>query len=232
MADPLELEFQETQKYFLQIEGTMHDIIKFYSTIVLAVVTASIALASMQGPTEQAKLKWLSILWLALAATGYLILLYFFELRIRKVKMIDRMAAIREYFANREHGSIEGWLRNDAVFITTVPKSPPYLRRPSGEWYLMLYLSALNSTAAAFVAWGLAFHWIGSLWAIVGGALVIFFGQFWTVTASAHKQDLDRARRFGQSTYSFLPDREVPFLLKPFDWVACAIEGVTRCRNK
>ena len=47
MADPLELEFQETQKYFLQIEATMHDVMKFYSTLVLGVITASIALASM-----------------------------------------------------------------------------------------------------------------------------------------------------------------------------------------
>src|SRR5262245_36652218 len=131
MADPLEIELQETNKYFLQIESTMHDAMKFYSTLVLGVITASIALASMEvkdalstAPSlitsQSHKMRWLGFLWLVFAAIGYLTLLYFLELRIRKVKMIDRLAAIRDYLATREHGAVEALFRNDALFITGV----------------------------------------------------------------------------------------------------------------
>src|SRR5438309_9811597 len=134
MADPLEIELQETNKYFLQIESTMHDVIKFYSTLVLGVITASIALASMEvkaassgAPsliaTQVQKMRWLGFLWLVFAAIGYLTLLYFLELRIRKVKMIDRLSSILYYLALRESGIAETLLRNDALILTFLIRS-------------------------------------------------------------------------------------------------------------
>src|SRR5438132_812538 len=159
MADPLEIELQETNRYFLQIESTMHDVVKFYSTLVLGVITASIALAEMEAkttggktliPSGASKLRWLGFLWLMFAGIGYLLLRYFFELRVRKIKMIDRLAATREYLAGRDGGTIAAWLNNTEIFITGVKHSPPYLRRPCGEWYLMLYLSAVNAVAIGF----------------------------------------------------------------------------------
>lgn len=240
MADPLEVELQETNKYFLQIESTMHDAMKFYSTLVLGVITASIALASMEVksaasgtptliPTEAQKMKWLGFLWLVFAAIGYLTLLYFLELRVRKIKMIDRLAAIRDYLATRDHGAVETLLRNDAVFITGVLKSPPYLRRPCGEWYLMLYLCILNATAVGFFVW--AFRWLPIGWLVVVG-VAAFLWQFWTVTVWAYREDMKRATKYGQSTYNFLPHREVMGPFKVFDLIAGAIEGAIQWKRR
>jgi hypothetical protein len=233
MTDPLEIELQETNRYFLQIESTMHDAMKFYSTLVLGVMTASIALASMEvsdAPlsliaTRAQKMRWLGFLWLVFTAIGYLTLLYFLELRIRKVKMIDRLSAIRDYLAAREHGSAEALLRNQALFITGVRRAPPYLRRPCGEWYLMLYLCILNATGFAFFVW--AFQWLVIGWLVVIG-VTAFLAQFWTVTAWAFKEDTKRSQTFGESEYSFLPHREVPALFKVFNGIAMAIEVIIR----
>lgn len=143
--------------------------------------------------------------------------------------MIDRLAAIRDYFATREHGAVGTLLRNDSVFITGVLKSPPYLRRPCGEWYLMLYLCILNATAVGFFAW--AFQWL-PIWCLVVVGVGAFLWQFWTVTAWAHKEDVKRAEKFGQSTYNFLPHREVVGVFKIFDLIAGAIEGVIEWKRE
>jgi len=240
MADPLEMELQETNKYFLQIESTMHDAMKFYSTLVLGVITASIALASMDvkaassaAPslitTQAQKMRWLGFLWLVFAAIGYLTLLYFLELRIRKIKMIDRLAAIRDYLATRDAGAVASLLRNDALFITGVLRSPPYLRRPCGEWYLMLYLCILNAVGISFFVW--AFQWLAIGW-LLGMGVVAFLWQFWTVTAWAYKEDTSRSAKFGERNYTFLPHGEVPGLFKIFDLVAAAIEGMIRWAHR
>jgi len=151
---------------------------------------------------------------LVFAAIGYLTLLYFMELRIRKVKMIDRLSSIRDYLATRESGAAETLLRNDALFITGVPWSPPYLRRPCGEWYLMLYLCMLNAVAVGFFAW--AFQWLQVGWLVVVG-VAAFLWQFWTVTAWAYDEDSKREAKFGQSKYAFLPHKDVPGLFTIFD---------------
>jgi len=230
------MELQETNKYFLQIESTMHDAMKFYSTLVLGVITASIALASMEVKTvssgvpslittQAQKMRWLGFLWLVFAAIGYLTLLYFLELRIRKVKMTDRLASIRDYLATREGGAVETLLRNDALFITGVRWSPPHLRRPCGEWYLMLYLCMLNAVAVGFFAW--AFQWLPIGWLIVV-SVSAFLWQFGTITASAYGEDAKRAAKFGQSEYTFLPHKDVPGLFTIFDKIASAMEGIIR----
>ena len=240
MADPLEMELQETNKYFLQIESTMHDATKFYSTLVLGVITASIALASMEvkaassgAPslitTQVQKMRWLGFLWLVFAAIGYLTLLYFLELRIRKVKMIDRLSSIRDYLATRDRGSVETLLRNEAIFITGVPWSPPYLRRPCGEWYLMLYLCILNAVGIGFFVW--AFQWLTIGWLVAVGAAA-FLWQFWTVTAWAYREDANRTAKFGESKYVFLPHKDVPGLFKIFDKIAGAMEAIIRWNSK
>jgi hypothetical protein len=239
MADPLEMELQETNKYFLQIESTMHDAMKFYSTLVLGVITASIALASMEvkaassgAPslitTQAQKMRWLGFLWFVFAAIGYLTLLYFLELRIRKVKMIDRLSAIRDYLAARERGNVETLLRNDALFITGVSWSPPYLRRPCGEWYLMLYLCILNAMGIGFFIW--AFQWLTIGWLFAAG-VAAFLWQFWTVTAWAYEEDAKRAVKFGESKYTFLPHEDVPGFFKIFDRIARTIEAMIRWKR-
>jgi len=240
MADPLEMELQETNKYFLQIESTMHDAMKFYSTLVLGVITASIALASMEvkaassgAPslitTQAQKMRWLGFLWLVFAGIGYLTLLYFLELRIRKVKMIDRLSSIRDYLATRERGAVETLLRNDALFITGVTWSPPHLRRPCGEWYLMLYLCMLNAVAVGFFVW--ACQWLPIGWIIVV-SLATFLWQFWTITAWAYGEDAKRAAKFGESKYTFLPHKDVPGLFMIFDKIASAIESIITWTRK
>lgn len=59
-----------------------------------------------------------------------------------------------------------------------------------------------------------------------------FLWQFWTVTAWAHKEGVKRAEKFGQSTYNFLPHREVVGAFKIFDLIAGAIEGVIEWKRK
>jgi hypothetical protein len=228
------MELQETNKYFLQIESTMYDAMKFYSTLVLGVITASIALASMEVEaassgtpslitTQVQKMRWLGFLWLVFAAIGSLTRLYFLELRIRKIRMIDRLAAIRDYLATRDGGAVATLLTNDAVFITGVLRSSPYLTRPSGEWYLMLYLCILNVVGIGFFVW--AFQWLPIGWLLAVG-LAAFLWQFWTVTAWAYEEDTTRAAKFGERKYTFLPHGKVPGLFKIFNLIARAIEGM------
>jgi hypothetical protein len=211
----------------------MHDVTKFYTTLLLGLITASIALVSLGAGTsttsmsktlQPIKLEWLGILWLGFVTVGFLELHYFMELRIRKIKMVDRIVAIRELFSNIASDLVKGLLQDKLLFITGIRQSPPYLRRPSGEWYLILYICALNATALVFSIWALALFpgWPG--WIAVLGGGIAFVLQYWSITARAYHEDLRRAKNYGPSNYSYLSHGDVALVFKPFNFLAHCCE--------
>lgn len=227
----LELEHQEASKLVQEAEATMHDLIKFYTTLFLGLITASIALVSLTKPPQSIRLDWLGILWLGFFTVGILELNYFMELRIRKIKMVDRIVYIRELFSNIAGDPVKASLRNQLLFITGIKYSPPYLRRPSAEWYLVLYICALNATALGFSVWTLNIFTTWSLQLAVWGSVLMFILQYWSITAKAWSEDLRRTKEFGPSTYTYLPHRDVALVFRPFNFLAHCCEKYVSWRR-
>lgn len=236
----LNLEYQETHRYFLQIESTMHDLLKFYTVSLLGLISVSVALAEFvfQDGAEVPLWATLAALWFVFAVVGLLQLHYYVELRIRKIKMVEQLAAIRDHYL-RPHKHLAHLLR----LIPSVPKSPPFLRRPSAEWYSVLYYCAANTGVALFAIFSLDKEW-GFLRDLVGPrytasalilsacALALFLYQFCSVTALAYGQDLKREQEVGESQYDLFVHGEVPRVFQVINWVACRTEAFVRCRHR
>lgn len=236
----LNLEYQETHRYFLQIESTMHDVLKFYSVSLLALISVSVALAEfvLQEDTDVPLHAILAGLWFVFTVVGLLELHYYVELRIRKIKMVEQLAAIRDHYL----GSSGGLARLRRL-IPSVSKSPPFLRRPSAEWYSVLYFCAANTGVSVFALVSANREWQlfpdpfgppGTATALIllGFGLVMFLYQFYSATASAFVEDLKREREVGKSQYDLFAHDQVPHLFKLLNLLARAIESYVRHKRE
>lgn len=232
----LNLEYQETHRYFLQIESTMHDVLKFYSVSLLALISVSVGLAEfvLGGDSEVPLYAILAGLWFVFTVVGLLELHYYVELRIRKIKMVEQLAAIRDHYLG-SNDNLTRLLR----LIPSVSESPPFLRRPSAEWYSVLYFCAANTGVLVFGLFSADKEWqffpdpfgpSGSATALVllAFGLVSFLYQFYSATASAFVEDLKREGEVGKSQYRLFPHDQVPHLFAPMNLAARAIESYVR----
>lgn len=236
LASFLNLEYQETHKYFLQIESTMHDVLKFYSVSLLGLISVSVALAQfLLGDGAEVPLHaTLTALWSVFTVVGFLQLHYYLELRIRKIKMVEQLAAIRDSYLGSSP-NLRGLIR----LIPSVRKSPPFLRRPSAEWYSVLYFCAANAGVGVFAFFSANREWdflpdgLGPgqttrslIFSAIG--LALFLYQFYSATALAHVEDLKRESEVGPSQYDLFAHDSVPHLFWPLNWIARVIEAYTR----
>jgi hypothetical protein len=102
------------------------------------------ALAITKTPRELL----VAFLLIAFSIIGLVFVGVYTELRVRKIRMLEKMAAIREFQidAAARTGSD---IRRAITMVSSVPQCPPYLRRPSEDWYTLIFITASGSAALA-----------------------------------------------------------------------------------
>ena len=152
--------------------------------------------------------------------------------------MLEEMAAIRGYEieAAARTGSD---IRRAITMVSSIPQCPPYLRRPSEDWYTLLLITASGSAAVAvaipFLTYAIAFalgqpaiplrHFVWGL-----EALVVFVGagyvEFAWFTRFCFDLDLERRKKFSRAEYVFFSKhgQSFPWPLRALDLLATWIE--------
>ena len=160
------------------------------------------------------------------------------ELRVGKIRMLEEMAAIRGYqtqAADRKGVNI----RSAITMVSSVSACPPYLRRPSEDWYTLL-LMVISSASAFAVA--LPFLTFGILTAFgvdsishrrlvwISEGLIAWLAaaylEFAWLTRFCYRLDLERKRKFTQAQYVFFSKhgQSFPWPLHRLDSLANSIE--------
>ncbi len=240
----LEKEFESAAAYFQHVEGKLNNLLVFFATLLIAVITACYYIGSSDmfrtlAFTKTPRAFFVGFLLIAFAIIGLVFVGVYTELRVRKIRMLEEMAAIRGYqieVAARAGSDI----RQAITMVSSVPQCPPYLRRPSEDWYTLLLITASGSAALAvaipFLTFAIAFalgqpaiplrHFVWGLEASVAfvGAGYIEFAWF---TRFCFDLDLERRRKFSRAEYVFFSKhgQSFPWPLGYLDLLATLIEG-------
>jgi hypothetical protein len=160
------------------------------------------------------------------------------ELRVRKIRMLEEMAAIREYQLDRaaRYGTD---IRRAITMVSTVRECPPYLRRPSEDWYTLL-LMTISSASAFAVALPFWSFWIANgrgfqpiphlylVWTAEGSIAFLVAGylEFAWFTRFCYQLDLERQTKFSHAQYVFFPKhgQSFPWPLRRLDSLASWVE--------
>lgn len=247
-ASPSQFVLQElasTTTYFSQVESKMVSLVTLYSTLVVAVVPGAAYIVTNQTLQQltiphvtSGRLVILGgFLTLFSLITTFLLAVYT-ELRVRKIAMLEAMAAARDFLMKSAANSASD-LSTAITTVVGIQKCPKFLRRPSEDWYMLCLMSTLGGLfwASAFFSTvvGLAslqlqrgisfwiFLWTLSI-AIMG--LVMYWHLCWVVRF-CFEMDLRREARYGPGGYDFLSGKRntIPLILRPLDrlcaWIEC-----------
>jgi hypothetical protein len=214
-------QYESASSYFEHVESKLTNLLVFFATLLFAVITASYYIGSSDvfknmhfslAPRELL----IGILLIAFSVISLVFIGVYTELRARKIRMLEQMAAVRDYeiYAAAEAGE---QLRKTITMVVGVRECPPYLRRPSEDWYTLLLI-----TLSSGVAFGLSWLFFG-LWfltqfgvsichqyaiLILGGLLLFVFvvyAEFAWYTRFCCRLDCEREAKFGASNYGLFP---------------------------
>jgi hypothetical protein len=242
-------EYQDLYQNVIHLENKLFNHLSFFTTLLVGIVTASIAIVQLVGETSGPLSRPIAV-----ASVSLLFLLFFIvgrfelrmttELRVRKMKFIEGITEIRRYFVDRDK-VIEDYL----VLPVGVEKAPPYLRVRCKDWYQILYISLMNGMAAFL-------FWVLPLWLVVRvvtepvgsrvgliltviivaswlavGLLIFYLGFWWLSYNSAlefcERYDEMRADKMGEESQYDLLEPPIPdsALKRTFgDWIAWLTE--------
>lgn len=242
-------EYQDLYQNVMHLENKLFNHLSFFTTLLIGIVTASIAIVQLtgdrsgpvSGPIAVASV---SVLFLLFFIVGRFELRMTTELRVRKMKFIEGITAIRQYFVDRDK-AIADYL----VLPVGVEKAPPYLRVRCKDWYQILYISLMNGVAV-FLAWvlplwlvvrvvikpvpgkiGLTLTVVTVVSWLIAGLLIFYLGFWWFSYKSAmefcERYDEMRVERTGEESQYDLLEPPIPdsILKRTFgDWIAWLTE--------
>lgn len=179
------LNFQgEMANYLINVENSMIGLLRLYVSIFMIFGPALTFLQARYGVDTLV----ISLLLLIIFFLGLYILAMYLELRIRKIKVIEQIAIVRSKI--KDKSDINKWIK----MPKSIEECPPYLRRPSSEWYTVIFLCFLNGIA---VTLGLFFFILRYNLSIVLLVIIcaisfmlVFIYQFWWATRYTHNYDL------------------------------------------
>lgn len=146
-------EYKDLYQNVIHIEKKLFNHLSFFTTLFLGTMTASIAIFRLPESNAISLLDaigLISIPYLFLFIFGRLEIRMITELRVRKIKFIEGIVKIREFFI-----STEPKIADYVVLPTSLIKAPPYLRIGSQDWYILLFVSLLNSVSFIIFLTGL-----------------------------------------------------------------------------
>lgn len=211
----LKAEFDTSHAYFIHIENKLANLLKYYSTLFLAVISACYYL-SIANLFKDIRLISVLIAILVFDFLGLFILYMYAELRTRKIKILEQLAIIREFFSNNTGGNNKD-ISNFLIMVKGIKKCPKYLRRPSEDWYTILYIIFINSLGLSFgtilVIYNLIYIILNltkkvPLFSLVSLIIISlapfiliftfwFYQQFKWITIFAFKSDVERENKYG-----------------------------------
>jgi hypothetical protein len=236
----LKTQFDTSHTYFIHIENKLSDLLKYYSTLFLAVVSACYYI-SISDLFKDMRSPSLLITTIVFDFLGLFILYMYIELRTRKIKILEQMAVIREFFSNHKVGNNQN-ISKLLIMPKSLSECPQYLRRPSEDWYTILYIMILNSMGFSFSTMLVYFIIISKMTelpSLVKSMLILsipfilfliswFYLQFKWITIFSYKLDCEREIRHNlTSDYKlFLKVKpSFPWLLSSLDNLATKIES-------
>jgi uncharacterized membrane protein YciS (DUF1049 family) len=197
-------EFQRSWGYQQHIESQMVSHLRFYVTLLLGLGSVAIAIFKF-GPASTFPIAGLvGLLFLGFWFAGQVLRTVYLELRIRKMKAIENLNSIREYFSGKS-----SVVSKVSAFPARRIESPPFLRKGSAEWYSLTFMALINSLSfAAFVYLVIHQWWYAGIqsWWLLFIILVIglFYLEFRSFTLRCYKYDLKRSEEVGQENYDLL----------------------------
>jgi len=236
-------EFESASAYFQHVEGKLNNLLVFFATLLVGVITACYYIGSSDmfrtlAFTRTPRAVLVAFLLIAFAIIGLVFVGVYTELRVRKIRMLEEMAAIRGYqidVAQRAGTDI----RRAITMVSSIPQCPPYLRRPSEDWYTLLLITASGSAALAVALPFLTFAIAVALghpvipfrqfvWVLEGliAFLAAGYVEFAWFTRFCFDLDLERKRKFSQAQYVFFSKhgQSFPWPLRAMDLLASRIE--------
>jgi len=136
-------EYNQTNQYLVNVENSMLDLLKLYNSVLAILVPVSALIVKFLEKKDIFLM--LALMLLVFFLLGPYILGMYIELRIRKMKTLEQIAVYREKFIEINPLVFSKYLK----MITSIKSCPPYLRRPSSEWYTVVYISVLDALAIA-----------------------------------------------------------------------------------
>jgi len=245
----LDKQYESASSYFQHVEGKLTNLLVFFATLVVAVITACYYVGSSSVFTNMQFSKTPRAVLIGLVVCAFYVISLVFigvytELRARKILMLEQMAALREHeiSAAKERGED---IKPAITMVSSVRECPPYLRRPSEDWYTLLLMN-LSSGAAAAVTIGCLSFWLMKkigwelqhlypLLVIEGLVLLLVVGyiEFAWYTRFCFNLDLRREANFAASRYHlFTTERQsFPWPLRFLDTLAARIEKKMRAER-
>lgn len=210
---------EDMQRYFINIEQSMISLLRVYLTI-FALIGPAIAFLRIRYSVG---LNIISLLLGIIGILGVYILGMYLELRIRKIKVLEQIALIVDKITKSSFLQ-KGWIS----MIASIEECPPYLRRPSSEWYTVIFLSFLNGISLSISILILIMitpTWF-SICMFIAVWLVLFLTQFIWATRYAYTFDVKRELKYKvENKYDLLkPLPYFPGPFKIFDKIASYIE--------
>jgi hypothetical protein len=239
----LDKEFDAASSYFQHIEGKLTNLLVFFATLLIAVISGCYYLGSSDmfrnltfSHTPRAFL--IALLLTTFTVISMVFIGVYTELRVRKIRMLEEMAAIRRYQIDRAAlNSSE--IRAAVTMVSSIPECPPYLRRPSEDWYTLLLIT-ISSASAFAVAFPFFIFGIGNVLGAqspghvylirIGEGTVAFllaaYSEFSWFTRFCYQLDLERQAKFQKPSYVFFPKhgQSFPWPLAWLDLLAAGIE--------
>jgi hypothetical protein len=239
----LDKEFDSAASYLQHTEGKLTNLLVFFATLVVAVISASYYIGSGDMfrtltfcVTPRSFL--IGLLLIAFALIALVFVGVYTELRVRKIRMLEEMAAIRNYqiaAAARNGEDIRPAIR----MVASVPECPPYLRRPSEDWYtlLLITISGAGAFAVALPFWTFwavnafgfrSFPHQYLVWFAEGvcAFLLVGYVEFAWFTRFCYQLDLERREKFSPAQYVFFSKHgeSFPWPLATLDRLASWVE--------
>ena len=239
----LDKEFDSASSYFQHLESKLNNLLVFFATLVVAVISACYYIGSSQmfkdlSFSQTPRSFLLALLLITFTVISMVFIGVYTELRVRKIRMLEEMASIRGYqiTAARRRGTD---IQSSITMVSSVPECPPYLRRPSEDWYTLLLMTVSSASAFAvalpFLTFGIlkasgvtAIPYRPLLWIVEGiiAWLVAAYLEFAWFTRFCYQLDFQRRSKFRQGQYKFFSKDEesFPWPLQLLDALAGAIE--------
>lgn len=213
-------EFESASSYFQHVEGKLNNLLVFFSTLLMAVITACYYIGSGDmfrnltfSRTPRSFL--IALLLLTFTLISVVFVGVYTELRARKIRMLEEMASIRGYKIGQAARTGTD-IRRAVTMVSSIPECPPYLRRPSEDWYTLLLMTLSSATACAvavpFLTFGILTAFVVDsipyrhvLWIAEGllAWVAAAYLEFRWFTRFCYELDLERKKKFAQTQYQF-----------------------------
>ena len=188
-------EYQDLYQNVIHMENSLFSHLSFYTTLFMGIVTASVAILQMAGGGSALLAQpgvpgLLAVLFFLFAVVGRFELRMTTELRIRKMKFVEGITQIRQYFTNKDKA-----IRDYLVLPVGLQEAPPYLRVRSADWYQVIYISLMNGFSVV-IGWLFLGACVGQVirsrlgttaivvlaivWCVLG--VVFFYLVFWVIS--------------------------------------------------